>query len=167
MERTVIGVFRSRDELEKAIHELRESGFSSEEVSVLARDDRDESRGDGDTMMGVADEDLSEGVTAGGILGGLAGLMAGIGALAIPGVGPIIAAGPVAGVLTGAVTGGVAGGLIDWGIPEERGRFYEGELREGRMVALIKTEERRTDRAERVLRDNGAKDIETHDADRS
>lgn len=165
MERTVIGVFRSRDELERAIQALRERGFRSDEVSVLARDDRDAGRREQDTMMGTPDDDLSEGVTAGGILGGLAGLLAGVGALAIPGVGPIIAAGPVAGVLTGAVTGGVAGGLIDWGIPEERGQYYEGQLREGNMVALVKADQRRIDEAQRVLRDSGARDIESHDAE--
>lgn len=166
MEKTVIGVFKSRGQVEKALRELRDSGFDETEVSVLAREDKGRGDDGGATTMGVGDDELSEGVATGGVLGGLAGLLAGVGALAIPGIGPIIAAGPIAGALTGAVTGGVAGGLIDWGIPEERGRHYESRLREGHILALIRADERRVDRAARILRENGAQEVETHDADR-
>jgi outer membrane lipoprotein SlyB len=82
--------------------------------------------------------------------------------LAIPGIGPIVAAGPIAGALTGAVTGGVAGGLVDWGLPEQRGRHYENRLREGNILALVKADGRRVDRAARILRDNGAQEVESH-----
>jgi len=104
---------------------------------------------------------LSSGVTTGGILGGLAGLAAGAGALAIPGIGPLVAAGPLAGVISGAATGGVAGGLIDWGIPSDRSDFYEGKVREGRILATVRTEDHKVDRAASILRNNGATDVET------
>ena len=105
---------------------------------------------------------ISDGTAWGGALGGVAGLLAGVGALAIPGIGPIVAAGPLAGVLSGAVTGGVAGGLIDLGIPEERGRQYEQELKKGGILAVIETSEDKVNDASSILRQNGAKDVEAH-----
>lgn len=158
--KTVIGVFKSKGQAEKALRELKDSGFDEGEVSVLAKEDKGRGEGSGDPTGGG--EDLSQGVTTGGVLGGVAGLLAGVGALAIPGIGPIVAAGPIAGALTGAVTGGVAGGLVDWGLPEQRGRHYENRLREGNILALVKADGRRVDRASRILRDNGAQEVESH-----
>ncbi len=109
-----------------------------------------------------ATDSIGDGTAWGGALGGVAGLLAGMGALAIPGIGPIIAAGPLAGVLSGAVTGGVAGGLIDLGIPEERGRQYESELKQGGVLAVIETSEDKVNDASSILRQNGAKDVEAH-----
>src|SRR5690554_968921 len=107
-------------------------------------------------------DSIADGTTWGGALGGVAGLLAGVGALAIPGIGPIIAAGPLAGVLSGAVTGGVAGGLIDLGIPEERGRQYEQELKKGGILAVIETSHDKVNDASSILRQSGAKDVEAH-----
>src|SRR5690554_5074615 len=107
-------------------------------------------------------DSIADGTTWGGALGGVAGLLAGVGALAIPGIGPIIAAGPLAGVLSGAVTGGVAGGLIDLGIPEERGRHYEENLKQGGVLAVIETSSDKVDDASEILRENGASDVESH-----
>ncbi len=175
MTRTVIGVFRSRDQAERAVSEMRDNGFGENEISIVAREDRARGTGGRGGGEGVGDrltnatgigsrDDISEGVGWGGTLGGLAGLLAGAGALAIPGIGPIVAAGPIAGALSGAVSGGIAGGLLDWGIPEERGRQYERDVREGRILALIRSEERRVDRAAEILRRNGATDVEIHEA---
>ena len=111
--------------------------------------------------MGAAD--VSEGTTWGGALGGLTGLLAGAGALAIPGIGPIIAAGPLAATLSGAVAGGVAGGLIDLGIPEDRGRYYEEEVKRGKILAVIESDDdNKLEDAVDVLREYGANDVETH-----
>ena len=154
MSKTVIGVFTSRDQAEKAVAELRNIGFEKE-ISILAKDD--------DTYSGTDHNSvIADGATTGGVIGGIAGLAIGVGALAIPGLGPIIAAGPIAGMLSGAATGGVAGGLVDWGIPEERSKYYENRVKEGNIVATIKTSDDRINSAADVLRKNGAQDVETH-----
>lgn len=160
MSKTVIGVFRSRDQAEKAVDELRSRGFEKE-ISILAKDDQSYRGTDHNSVMSGGDS-VSDGATTGGVLGGIAGLAIGAGALAIPGLGPIIAAGPIAGLLSGAATGGIAGGLVDWGIPEERSKFYEGKVREGNIVATIKADDAKIDSAADVLRKNGASDVETH-----
>ena len=82
------------------------------------------------------EDDITDGALTGGTLGGIGGLILGAGALAIPGVGPIIAAGPIAAALGGAVAGGVAGGLIDWGIPAEVSHRYEQQVAQGGILAV-------------------------------
>lgn len=176
MTKTVIGVFKSRGQAEKAIDELHEQGVGRDEVSVVSKDDRKDrgsSRGgdsgrrdDSDMDMNVAGQDVSEGVGWGSGIGAAAGLIAGAGALAIPGIGPILAAGPLAAALTGAVTGGIAGGLVDYGIPEERGKEYEKRVKEGDILAVVKCSEDKSGRVEDILRNNGAMDVESHDAKR-
>ena len=153
MAKTVIGVFRNRSDADRADEELRQKGFGRD-ISIIAR-------GEGER---AGEGTVAEGVVTGGTLGGLAGLLAGAGALAIPGVGPILAAGPIAGALTGAATGGLAGGLIDWGIPEERGRFYEQKVREGNLVAMVKSSDQKVNEAADTMRRHGAQDVETHTA---
>jgi uncharacterized membrane protein len=153
---TVIGLFSSRDQAEEAVSTLREKGFTENEISIVARGE--EGQQDDDAMS----NDLTTGTATGGALGGVAGLLAGIGALAIPGVGPIVAAGPIAAGLSGAVAGGLAGGLVDWGIPEQRGRYYEGKVKQGKILAMVKTGQDKVDDAAGILRDNGAADVESH-----
>lgn len=160
---TVIGVFRDVSAAENAVKALRDKGFRDNEISILAKDNK--KKGNSQDMEAGGDfgtDSVADGTTWGGALGGAAGLLAGVGALAIPGIGPIIAAGPLAGVLSGAVTGGVAGGLIDLGIPEERGRRYENDLKKGGVLAVIETSEDKVNDASSILRQNGAKDVETH-----
>ncbi len=161
MSKTVIGVFTSRDQAEKAVAELRDKGFEKE-ISLLAKDDQYTPDRDENSVMFGSGDSVSNGATTGGVLGGIAGLAVGAGALAIPGLGPIVAAGPIAGLLSGAATGGVAGGLVDWGIPEERGRFYEEKVKDGNIVAAVKTSGDKVNSAADVLRKYGAQDVETH-----
>ena len=85
-----------------------------------------------------------------------------MGALLIPGVGPIIAAGPIAATLTGVVTGGIAGGLIDYGIPEERGEYYEEQVRQGGILVSMKASDEKVEEAASILRQYGASDVELH-----
>ncbi|MGI6037058.1 MAG: general stress protein [Limnochordia bacterium] len=154
---TLIGTFSSRDQAEDALEALRDEGFDESEVSIVAKD---ESGQGGDDMAG---EDMADGTAWGGALGGMAGLLASAGALAIPGIGPIIAAGPLAATLSGAVAGGVAGGLIDLGIPEERGRYYEEEVKRGKILAVVESDdEDRLESAADILREFGANDVESH-----
>lgn len=156
--KTVIGVFESRDNAEKAVNELRQQGFSTEEINILSKKDRHQGR-QGETY----DDDISDGALTGGTLGGIGGLLLGAGALAIPGVGPVIAVGPIAAALSGAVAGGVAGGLIDWGIPSEASRRYEQEVVQGKILAVIRADAAKVNAAAQILRQNGAKDVESHD----
>ena len=159
---TVIGTFGSREQAEKAVRALRNKGFTEDEISVVAK--RSDKQGDfetaGDDMGGMGK--ASDGTAWGSALGGVAGLLAGVGALAIPGIGPIVAAGPLAATLSGAVTGGVAGGLLDVGIPEDRSRYYEEEVKKGRFLAVIDTDSGMVEDAARIMRDNGAADVESH-----
>jgi len=111
--------------------------------------------------MGIGPS-AATGVTTGGVLGGVAGLLAGLGALTIPGLGPIVAAGPLAATLTGAVGGGLVGGLVDMGIPEERSQYFESKVREGRILAVVDADSGKVDQAARTMRDFGASDVETH-----
>jgi len=160
LSKTVIGVFNSREEAEKAVSDLRGKGFEKE-ISILAKDERENADTDRNSVM-FGGESITGGTATGGLLGGLAGLAVGAGALAIPGLGPIIAAGPIAGLLSGAATGGIAGGLVDWGIPEERGKYYEGKVKEGKIVAAVQAGDDKINSAADVLRANGAQDVETH-----
>ena len=161
MVKTVIGVFDSYDQAEKAVAELRQSGYDTNEISIVAKGEQGQNGGDeeGDTTLGM--DTVAGCTTTGGVLGGLAGLAMGAGALAIPGFGPIIAAGPIAGLLSGAATGGVAGGLIDWGIPEEQGKHYEDEVKKGKILAAVRTHEQKIDNAAEIFRQNGAHNVNT------
>ena len=100
-----------------------------------------------------------DGITTGGVLGGVAGLAVGAGALFIPGIGPLIAAGPIAGLLSGAVTGGIAGGLIDWGIPAEESHHYEEDVKQGKTLVAVHSSGPKLDDAAHVLRQHGAHDV--------
>ncbi|MBE3573957.1 MAG: hypothetical protein IMW99_00635 [Firmicutes bacterium] len=149
---TVVGLFARRQDAEFAVQELRNQGFG-DDISVVAKDDKKEGAKDG----GV---NLTTGATTGGVLGGAAGLLAGVGALAIPGIGPVIAMGPIAAGLTGAVAGGLAGSLVDLGIPQQRGRFFEEQVRQGRILAAVKTDSSKAQKAADILRSKGAQDVE-------
>lgn len=162
MAKAVVGVFETRDQAERAVAELRKSGFDTNEISIVAKDDKQHQgnqNNDNDMGMGM----VSDGTTTGGVLGGIAGLALGAGAIAIPGLGPIVAAGPIAGMLSGAATGGIAGGLLDWGIPEERGKYYEGEVKKGKILAAVRAHDHKIDKAADIFRQHGAKDVETHE----
>jgi uncharacterized membrane protein len=156
--KTVLGTFPSRDQAEKAVGELRGKGFDRD-ISIVARDEGERQKNQFTTM---GTDNVADGTATGGVIGGLAGLAVGAGALAIPGIGPLIAAGPIAGLLSGAATGGIAGGLIDWGIPQERGKFYEEKVKQGNILVSVRTSANRINDAADTLRRNGARDVEVH-----
>ncbi|MBS3977627.1 MAG: hypothetical protein KGZ75_13075 [Syntrophomonadaceae bacterium] len=162
--RTVVAIFNSQKVAEEAISDLRRAGFDKE-ISILAKDAGRRQRGGdlGETTMRAGDDNnLSTGITTGGVVGGLAGLAVGAGALVVPGLGPLIAAGPIAGLLSGAATGGIAGGLVDWGIPETEGRRYEEEVKRGKILVSVRADERKADEAQQVLQNHGADGIKKH-----
>jgi len=107
-------------------------------------------------------DNISDGVISGGVLGGIAGLLIGAGSIMIPGLGIIAAAGPITGLLSGAVTGGVVGGLIDLGIPESRSRQYENDVRHGKVLFSMKTDEDKVNRITSILRSCGATNIDAY-----
>lgn len=159
MSQTVVGLFHSQEQAEEAIRELRARDFEDIDISLIARSKHD----GGEDNLSYDHQNLTDGTVTGGVIGGIAGLLAGAGALLIPGIGPIIAAGPLAGALTGAVTGGIAGGLIDYGIPEEEGEHYEQEIQQGKiLVALESEDENITEEVMAVFRENGAFEVKAH-----
>lgn len=151
MEKRIIGYYEEDNLAEKSANELRAQGFT--EISVLSNDKR---------QGGDDKQDLTNGTVAGGALGGLAGLALGAGALFIPGVGPLVAMGPLAATIGGAVTGGVAGALVDYGIPAGRSDFYESKIKEGNTVMVIKADESKSNTVADTMRNNGAKDVRVH-----
>lgn len=167
---TVVGVFSKREQAEEAVRALKREGFDEKEISIAAKDDEggegresgEGSQGFGFEVGNMANEDVADGATWGGAIGGAAGLLASAGALAIPGIGPILAAGPLAATLSGAVAGGVAGGLLDMGIPEAEGRRYEEELKAGKAICLVKADEDEAQRIESILQEQGADEVKVH-----
>ena len=136
---TVVGIFDGQNDAEKALNELKDAGFTPDQVSVVAKDTGEtKSMVERSDMGGAETTGAGTGALMGGLFGGAAGWLIGIGALAIPGIGPIVAAGALATTLGGAAVGAVAGGLIGAlvgaGIPEDDARSYETYVREGRIL---------------------------------
>src|SRR5690625_281447 len=157
----IVGVFESRERAREAIEALEAEGFSEDDLSIVARQQEGQEGGGQDS--GDLTADITQGAAWGGGLGALGGLLAGAGALAIPGIGPILAAGPLAAGLSGAVAGGVAGGLIDMGIPEEAGQQFEEDVKQGRLLAIVETgEDDQVGRVERLLEEYGADEIQSY-----
>ena len=139
MSHTVAGVFNEPRDAEKALNELKDAGFTPDQVSVVAKDTREtKDMVERSDMAGAETSGATAGAFLGGITGGIAGWLIGIGALAIPGIGPIVAAGALATTLGGAAVGALAGGLIGAlvgaGIPEDDARSYETHVKEGRIL---------------------------------
>src|SRR3954466_14055354 len=163
--KSVFGIAKSYSQAERIVEDLQTAGFSPSEISVLMPDTH--GRHDmGHVKATKAPEGATTGATTGGVVGGVIGLLAGIGALAIPGVGPFIAAGPImaalSGAAVGAATGGVVGGLIGLGIPEIEAKRYEEKLKRGNyLVAVHADESEDVDRAKDIFKAAGAEDIST------
>src|ERR1700694_648672 len=159
----VFGLYRTRTTAETAVDELISAGFPSADVSVLLPDVQStkELAHEKNTK---GPEGTTTGVAAGGAVGGTLGLLAGIGALAIPGLGPFIAAGPImaalAGVGVGGTVGGITGALIGLGIPEYEAKRYEGRVSKGGILLSVhcNTSEE-VKRAKEILKRTGAQDI--------
>ncbi len=161
MAKSVVGVFENENQAKEAINELKRQGFDEREISLIAREEREQGVGQEDEMS-MAEQDLGDGMLTGGALGGIAGILAGAGALLVPGVGPIIAAGPLAAFLSGVVGGGLVGGLVDYGIPEERGRYYEERIKQGHILAALKAKDNEVGLVTQILSQYGATDVESH-----
>ena len=133
----VFGIYQTEEQAERTVGDLLAAGFFNDDIFVLLPDNQG-SKDFAHEKSTKAPEGATTGVTAGGVIGGALGLLAGIGALAIPGVGPFIAAGPVMGALAGLGVGGAVGGLIGalvgMGIPEYEAKRYEGHIKAGGVL---------------------------------
>lgn len=157
----VVGIFKTEDQAIRAIEGLKRDGYREDEISVVTKD-----RGQHDRVAQVAgnvsdardsrigrDDDTGSkaagGAITGGTIGGIGGLLLGLGSFAIPGLGPIMAAGPIAAAIGGALAGGAVGGLLgaltDFGIPEVEAREYETRINAGEILVLIDTDDTRSD----------------------
>lgn len=168
--RHAVGIFPTRQQAESALMELRDSHFPMQKVSVIARDAKHQDDVAGvdvkDKVGNKADEGLAAGATTGGVLGGIGGLLVGLGALAIPGVGPILLAGAgattlattLAGAGIGAAAGGLIGALVGAGIPEEKARVYNDHVSRGGYLVAVDGSDDEIHRAERILQHRGVQE---------
>ena len=162
-QRAVFGIVESESQATSIVDELKSAGFSNRDISALFPDKKG-SRDFAHEQNTKAPEGAAAGASAGGLLGGTLGWLAGIGALAIPGVGPLIAAGPIMGLLSGAAvgaaTGGLTGALVGYGMPELEAKQYEGKVKGGNILLSVHTEDGdEITRAKGILERNGAEDI--------
>jgi hypothetical protein len=159
----VFGIFDTTAQAEQAVDRLIQAGFVSGDISVLLPDSQS-SKEFAHEKSTKAPEGTTTGAAAGGAIGGTLGLLAGIGSLAIPGVGPFIAAGPIMGALAGLGVGGAVGGLlgalVGMGIPEYEAKRYESRVKEGGVLLSVHCDSsEEVNRAEEVLKSIGAQDV--------
>ncbi|HXS77184.1 MAG TPA: hypothetical protein VN753_13485 [Terracidiphilus sp.] len=156
-------IYPSRSSAETAVTDLTSAGFSSQDVSVLMAD-KSGTREFATEKNTKAPEGTTTGAGVGGTIGGTLGLLAGIGAIAIPGVGPLIAAGPVmatlAGLGIGGTVGGIVGALVGMGIPEYEAKRYEGRVKDGGILVSVHCDSsEEVSRAKKVLEAAGGEDV--------
>jgi len=164
---SVFAVYNTRDEVERTIEALRELGFRATDVSVLWPENVG-SKDLAHELHTKAPEGAAAGAGTGALIGGALGWLAGIGALAIPGIGPLIAAGPIVAALAGAgaagAVGGVTGALLGYGVPEIEAKRYEGRIRKGGILLSVHADDRTwAKRAADLMTQTGGQDISTAD----
>jgi hypothetical protein len=146
MAKAVICIAKSEEQATRIVDDLKAAGFSNNDVSVLLPD-RAGSRDFAHEHHTKAPEGAATGAVAGGVTAGVLGWLVGIGSLAIPGVGPLIAAGPIraalGGVAAGGAVGGLAGALVGFGIPEYEAKQYEGKIKNGNIMISVHTDDSR------------------------
>ena len=157
------GIYATREMAESAVDRLTGAGFRSEDISVLLQDNVG-TKDFAHEKHTKAPEGATTGAVAGGVIGGTIGVLAGIGLLAVPGLGPLIAAGPIIAALTGVGSGGLVGGvigaLVGMGIPEYEAKRYEGRIKEGGILLSVHCDNSDwVAKAKDVLRHTGAEDI--------
>ncbi len=161
--KSVFCIATTRDQADTIVNHLKRANFSKNDISVLFPD-KGTTRDFAHEKNTKAPEGAIAGAGTGGVIGGALGWIAGIGALAIPGVGPFIAAGPIlaalSGAAVGATVGGITGGLIGLGIPEIEAKRYEGKVKAGNLLISVHTENsEEITRAKGIFTDSGAQDI--------
>ena len=165
--KSVFCIATSRNQADQIVDQLKSANFSNNDISVLFPD-KGTTRDFAHEKNTKAPEGAVAGASTGGVIGGALGWIAGIGALAIPGVGPFIAAGPImaalSGLAVGAAVGGIAGGLIGLGIPEIEAKRYEGKIRSGNILLSCHCESgEEVARAKDVMHRSAAHDVSVGD----
>lgn len=174
MAKTVIGLFSHKDDANDAIKQLRDSGFASEDISIVVKDtsikeEMEQTKGE-QVVEGAAG-----GAATGGVIGGILGLIAGVTAITLPGLGALLIAGPLAaalgltgaaattvsGAITGAVAGGLVGGLVSLGLPQEQAERFEERIGRGDILLSVDTRDKDEDAARTIYADNNAEEIST------
>lgn len=164
--KTVVGLYDELDDAKRVIDDLTDAGISANNINMVAGDPENryatqlaeeyEAYDEGDAAV--------DGAVAGGVLGGLAGLILGLGAFAIPGLGPVVAAGPLAATLMGAGIGAASGGLIaalvEWGVSEEEAEFYLEGVRRGGVLVAVKTPDEQVNLVSDIMQQHGLIDLE-------
>lgn len=163
MAKAVFCIATSEFQAESIVNELKVAGFADNDISVLFPD-KTGTKDFAHEQNTKAPEGAVTGASTGGVLGGALGWLAGIGALAIPGVGPFIAAGPImaalGGAAVGAAVGGIAGALVGMGIPEYEAKRYEGKIKAGNILISVHSENNdETKRAKEIFGQAGVHDI--------
>jgi hypothetical protein len=163
--KSVLGIASSQADAENIVFQLQRGGFSNNDISALFPDKKG-TRDFAHEKNTKAPEGAVAGAGAGGAVGGTLGLLVGIGALAIPGLGPFIAAGPImaalSGAAAGAAVGGLTGALIGMGVPEIEAKQYEAKVKDGNILISVHVEDREMrSRAKKIMEAGGAVDVVT------
>ena len=148
-DKVLVGISENENEANNVIRRLRETGYREDEITVVARDkdqlEHIDDTTDVDTQSQSAGEKVGAGAAVGGTLGGIAAALPFLGLVVIPGIGPLLAAGPIVGILGGVAAGGVAGGLIgglvQLGVREENAKEYEQHIEQGKILMLVENRE--------------------------
>jgi hypothetical protein len=159
----VFGIYSTREAVENAVDQLKDAGYRNTDISVLFAQNSG-TKDFAHEKHTKAPEGATTGAGTGVVLGGTLGWLAGIGALAIPGIGPFIAAGPImtalAGAAVGGTTGGVVGALLGMGFPEYEAKRYEGRVKKGGILLSVHCDDSEwTKKAENILENSGAEDV--------
>jgi uncharacterized membrane protein len=164
--RVAVCVFYGPEAARDAVVALREAGFPADDISLIAPGAApvaDAESSEESSKKEKAREGAITGAVAGGLFGGLAGWLVGLGTFAVPGVGPLVAAGALAGVIGGAALGAglgaIAGALVGMGVPEDEAKYYEKEVRGGRSLVAVR-DGRRTDEADQIMHSHGGYDVQ-------
>ncbi len=161
-EKTIVALYDDFAEAQRVVQDLVDRGFQRNSISIIASD----ADGEHANYLAEEDDDVSgaEGAGFGAVVGGLTGLLVGLGALAIPGIGPVLVAGPIASTLigagVGAITGGVVGALVDLGVPEEEAGYYAEGVRRGGTLVTIHTPTHMSERAVDIMERHNPVDVE-------
>lgn len=163
MSKSIVGIAKNRIDVESVVDDLQANGISATDISVLIPDSGSIPE-TGTVKATKAPEGAAAGVVAGGLTGGTIGLLAGVGSLAIPGLGPFIAAGPIMAALSGAAVGATAGGIIGaltgLGIPELEAKVYEDRIKKGGYLVAVHVGEHKDSRDIReILKRNHLEDV--------
>jgi len=161
--KTVVGTYDNIQTAYAVANDLIGAGFSRSDISVVAHDPKNEYSAYIDDRFVDPGDDVAKGAGIGAAIGRLGGLLVGLGALAIPGVGTVIAAGPLLAALTGAgvgaVTGGIVGALVDLGVPDEEAHIYSEGLRRGNVLVIAQVPDNSADAVTRMMERPGLVDI--------